>query len=212
MHRPPAAAVIVIVLIITGVILGQPGAIRFDQTKPSSALTVFAGLLVVALLVERSLEVGIHTWCGQHADELDQAVQNAQIALDLAKKTNTGDLANLESKLQTAVVEQRKDWGGTRRIALWSGAVLGLAVSAAGFRAIENLLTPESIKIVATGRCWLIGFCTPGSGQISTFRVLDVIVTGGVIAGGSDGVHKIMQLYSEYMDSTADKVKEQANK
>jgi hypothetical protein len=33
--------------------------------------------------------------------------------------------------------------------------------------------------------------------------MVDVLVTGGLIAGGSDGIHKILQTFLDLMDKTS---------
>jgi hypothetical protein len=38
--------------------------------------------------------------------------------------------------------------------------------------------------------------------QVAAFRLVDVLLTGGLIGGGSEGVHKITQVFSDFMDKT----------
>ena len=37
--------------------------------------------------------------------------------------------------------------------------------------------------------------------------VADVLLTGAVVGGGSDGMHKLVQVFTNFMDSTAELAK-----
>ena len=42
------------------------------------------------------------------------------------------------------------------------------------------------------------------------FRCVDVLLTGGLIAGGSDGIHKITQLATTFFEETRNGIRERA--
>lgn len=39
------------------------------------------------------------------------------------------------------------------------------------------------------------------------FRTIDIVLTGSVLAGGSEAINKIMKVYTTFMQTTADKAK-----
>ena len=80
-------------------------------------------------------------------------------------------------------------------ISMWSGLCLGVLVSAIGVRVLRFLFSPLSFTAV-------------GDMQLGFFNVVDVFVTGGLIAGGSDQIHKIMKLIRVVLDNKTEEVEE----
>ena len=39
------------------------------------------------------------------------------------------------------------------------------------------------------------------------FRLIDVVLTTGLLAGGSDGLHKIVQTITDFMEATSRRIK-----
>ena len=158
-----------------------------DVTK---LLTTF---FVLALFVERTLEVFITAWRGEETVKGEDDLQTAKQAL----AQNPAD-----SALQ-APVKTKTDWliqykAETKAIALRCGLVLGILIAAVGVRSFGTFVgrpvEPTSMKF------WFYM-------QIGTFNVLDVLVSGGIIGGGSDAIHKMMNVITEFFDATANKVK-----
>ena len=67
---------------------------------------------------------------------------------------------------------------------------MGLVISLVGIRTLITLVTPESYAALSVL-------------QKNLFTMVDVLVTGGLIAGGSDGIHKILQTFLDLMDKTS---------
>src|SRR5690606_11093302 len=74
------------------------------------------------------------------------------------------------------------------------GFLFGIAVATVGIRALEGLLAPGALQLAPMG-------------QGVAFRVVDVLMTGGVIAGGSEAIHKLIQLFTTFMEATTRRVK-----
>jgi len=88
----------------------------------------------------------------------------------------------------------------TRKIALWIALFMGLLISGVGIRALETLIvlkeyTPEKQPLFYDG-------------QVCIFRVLDTILTGGLIAGGSDGIHKLTLVFTVFLEETRNQIKD----
>ncbi len=81
----------------------------------------------------------------------------------------------------------------TRVIALWTSLLFGLLMSAIGIRSIEPLV--------------VLDFDNPI--QVIIFRCLDALLTGGLIAGGSEGIHKLIKVFIDFMEATSKQIKNQ---
>jgi hypothetical protein len=74
----------------------------------------------------------------------------------------------------------------TRRITLSSALVMGTLISMIGVRGIGPFIDFPKDPIP-----W----------QSTWFQVIDILLTGGVIAGGSNFIHKILQIITTFMDA-----------
>jgi hypothetical protein len=75
------------------------------------------------------------------------------------------------------------------------GLGIGIAISALGIRILEPLVNPEAVtNMTALHRKFLAG--------------VDIFVTGGLIGGGSNGIHRILDMVLSYTDKVSAKNKE----
>jgi len=157
-----------------------------------------SSLFFTILIVERSLEVFISTWRGVEASQIKQSIADQQLAVDHASNSASdnssadsdreiGDLNDLNADLTTYKAT-------TAKIALWLGLTLGILTSFVGIRILETF-----IQVGVDANLNAI--------QLRTFRILDIVLTGGLIAGGSKGFHQLMSIYEEFMDATTRRIK-----
>jgi hypothetical protein len=86
------------------------------------------------------------------------------------------------------------DKNQTRFITLWAGLLFGIIISVVGIRTLGSLVDPEIFKrtdISALQKYW--------------FNIVDIFITGGLLAGGSDSIHKMTKIYTTFMDAAAQK-------
>jgi hypothetical protein len=76
----------------------------------------------------------------------------------------------------------------TRRLAAWAGLAIGVIFSMVGFRLMETLV--------------VIDQATKNSYQYRWFLVVDTLLTGAVLAGGSIFIHQLFAVYDNFMNST----------
>jgi hypothetical protein len=187
------------------VIAFTPESVVFKADVGPQILPLLLTLLFVALLLERALEVFISTWRGPAADSLDLVMSEAQRAASTLKdaldKATDPERATRQKNYDdglAALSKAEKDKtdfrAGTKRRALWTGLVLGLLVSAVGIRALQSLVEPVSLARLSAN-------------QLAAFHLVDVLVTGACLAGGSDALHKIIQLYVNFTEKTSEQVK-----
>jgi hypothetical protein len=75
----------------------------------------------------------------------------------------------------------------TRKITFLTSFIGGTALAMAGVRIISAFLADDAQFAM-------------GEAQRSIFLSLDVLVTGLVLAGGADGLHKLVSVGTEYLD------------
>jgi len=181
-----------------------PMPLPFNADWQGSKLaSAFAGqmawLFAVALFIERAVEVVVMAFRDQGADLLDEAETRATGLYDNETKaaatltgSNTASQADKDTAIKAAEAAQRTlaatreqkviYRAETKEIALSVGFVLGILVSLAGVRALRGLLADNA-------------------NPTQLFSVVDIVVTGAMLAGGSEGVHRIANVFTSTMDN-----------
>ena len=144
-----------------------PVAIKPGQQPFLTALTQLGILYIVALFVERSLEVVIKAWRQGEKSRLQQALQAA---------------ADADKPAATKKLEAYR--AGTQWRALLLGFTLAALVSLAGVRLLGPIFEFDD-------DAW--------SFQQAVFRFTDIVVTAGLIAGGSATIHELMALIDGFL-------------
>lgn len=185
-------AIIVVVatialLVIAAIQQFAPAAVAFKPISRQSFLGTLSWLFVVALFIERAVEVIVSVLRDAGAAPLEHACEAAQEKSDAQLKVTPSAVPYLDDlhAAQRALLAYRTD---TKELALCTSFVLGLFVSLSGVRALS------SIADVADSTNWL-------------FASADMIVTGAVLAGGTDAIHKMMNVFTNFMDAAAEKAK-----
>jgi hypothetical protein len=177
-QRVKAATIMITVL---GVMLSAWA--RLVPFRSDISPTLIAGILmplaVVALFMERALEVLLTPWRHNTVDQFLVQMKSAESA-----GVPTADLAE---KLTLHKSE-------TRELAFLAGLALGTVVSAAGVRSLQPLIDTQQ-------------FTSLSSLQRNTLAGIDVVMTAALLAGGSDGLHRIVSMFTTFFDRTKEKVK-----
>lgn len=127
-------------------------------------------LYIIALFVERSLEVLIKAWRQGGKSRLEENVRAA----------DENQRAAVERKLQ----EYRT---GTQKRALLLGLTLGTMVSLSGVRLL--------------GAIFEFGGATAPFQQ-AVFHFTDIVLTAGLIGGGSATIHELMALIDDFLKAS----------
>lgn len=155
---------------------------------------VLSLLFIISLLLERSLEIFVTTWRDPDELALTVALNEAQAAFTACQQSDSPhpDALNAAmTQVQTLQKKRSHYRAETTRIALWSALILGLLISASGVRSLALLVDLETVQPF----------------QQLCIELVDVLLTGGIIAGGSDGVHKLLQVVTNFLEATSDRVK-----
>ena len=133
-----------------------------------TALSQLGILYIIALFVERSLEVFIKAWRQSGKVLLEQKMLSAD------GKKEVGN-------------ELEKYKVGTQNRALLLGLFFGVLISLSGVRILGAIFEFN-------------GNSTAGfSIQYSLFQVTDILLTAGLIAGGSKTIHELMALTDNFL-------------
>lgn len=170
-------ALLVVALGIVVVVQGDSlaSAVVAAGERPFLAALMQLGILyIVALFVERSLEVLLKAWRQGGKARLEARVRSADDAGGAAAET-----------------ELREYRAGTQRRALLAGLTLGLLVSLSGVR----LLGP------------IFDLASASAFQQAVFQFTDIILTTGLIAGGSATIHELMALIDDFLRASRQRAK-----
>jgi hypothetical protein len=212
-----------------------PKSLSFKPFGLNDVSQLLTFLFLVSLFLERSLEVFISTWRLPREEKIDNDIQNnerviaekkalrekkieqpqivtTKVEREISKappkvKTETAvenipaNTAKLTDELDEEMVklgenkQKRSQYKSeTRKIALWTALFFSLLISAAGIRSLDTLVEPTGLNSI----------------QQIVFRCLDTLLTGGLIAGGSDGIHKVTQVFTTYFEETRNGMKDKS--
>jgi hypothetical protein len=187
----------------------SPTPVPFRDFTLDEVIQLLTGIALIALFLERALEVFITTWRGPGSSEKEQDVQKAKDEVEkmLAEIEKSVGLSQMEMDAKKAQYAQALSGqqnadrilcifkSQTKRIALWSSLIFGLGVSVVGVRSLEPLVNAEIFKSITDF-------------QRAAFHIVDVLLTGGLIAGGSEGIHKITSIFTEFFEKTRSNIKD----
>jgi len=147
----------------------------------------FGFLILISLFVERATEFFLSLMRSAEADRQDRKISKLRSNLANLIKTdpeNVQDQEKLIDKIEDAQDDRTDYRAESRLIALWSGIIIGIFVSMAGVRILGYV------------------FEVPSDTETMHFRIFiltDVLLTGSVLAGGSQAINKIMKVYNSFM-------------
>ncbi len=155
----------------------KPIGTRDGDAPFLTALSQLGILYIVALFVERSLEVLIKAWRQGGKSRLEEEVRSAEADAKAEAEKNLGEYRT-----------------GTQRRALLVGLTLGVLVSLSGVRLL--------------GPIFEFDVSDPWSFQQAVFQFTDIIVTAGLIAGGSATIHELMALVDDFLKASRKSAKQ----
>ena len=146
----------------------KPLATQSDGSPFLIALSQLGILYIVALFVERALEVLLKAW---------RQGERIRLQAELAKRTGDSRVED-ERKLQEYKA-------GTQRRALLTGLTLGILIAVSGIRLLGAIFPFHHSEE------WTF--------QMAMFQFTDIVITAGLIAGGSATIHELMSLIDDFL-------------
>ena len=191
------AVVVTLAILIVVPIFWTFQSVGFKPFQSGDYVSVFTQLLIIAVFMERALEFFINLWREPGKDDLAHRLEDYERELSKLEEKGVEDaeIESMENKVQELRYSLQLYGSLTFRISLWSSFLFGLLISTVGVRALQSVVGDVS------------GLAQP---QQTIFHFIDVLLTGCLISGGSEGIHKIAGLYNKFIESSAKKVKKEA--
>jgi len=162
----------------------------FNDVTPGAVADLLTPLLLVALFLERAQEVLVTAWRGIGGREIEERIRSGETQLAAGP-------ADMKLQAAQTVDAARADLtrykGDTQRLAFLIGLIAGVLTSAVGIRVLQPLVSWD-LEIVG----W----------QKFLFHFVDIAVTGALLAGGSDGLHKLVSIFTDFFDQTRARIAE----
>ncbi len=185
--------------------MSKAGSNRIGDIAARNPKGALVGLLVSAVVlagvaapdVIRFRAIGIQDLAALFTPALTAALFIERVIEVFVSIARGGDRRRLELASEsvdrtTAAREELAAFRSeTQSVALVFGVALGLVLAVLGLRVVEPLVDGG---VLAAVHAW----------QQRAFRMFDVVVTGGLIGGGADGIHKLVSVFTTKFDQLAD--------
>lgn len=153
---------------------------------------LLAPLAFASAVIERAVEILVSPWRDAGASKLSKAVVAIQ-----ARPADPAACAQNAADLQAASDALDEYRGDTQRFAFAVSLTLSVLVSMAGVRALGPFADAGKLNDVKL---------TP-SAQHLFFLVIDVALSAGLLAGGADGIHSVVNAATSFFEGAADRAK-----
>jgi len=181
--------IILVVVIIGATVTGYKfEAIQLENIDLENFPALLGSLLAITLFIERSIEVLVNIVCSADAIDLENAINLKKD--DIKNIEASGNHAigqKMELRgLEKQIIEHKSE---TQKLSLKVSFCIGILVSAVGIRALGSMVVniPQDQK--------------------SLFNLVDILITAGLLAGGSEGIHQLTSVYTNYMQNLAEAAK-----
>lgn len=174
----------IVIALVIGVKVAMWPPLKFVNLSGAGFASHFSVLVFFSLLIERTVEILMSIWRSEEANKREDAVKR------LVDSNTPATDENLISA-KTRLIEYKAE---TLKWTMPVGFALGLLVSALGIRALSQF-----VDLTATGTDALTGT------QRLWFNRIDILFTGALLAGGADPIHKLLDLYRKFVESSAAK-------
>jgi uncharacterized membrane protein YqjE len=155
---------------------GEP--VGFKTLDGGDVVDLLTPLFVIALFLERAQEVFVSAWREPQRKEAEAHIAALEAVQDAAGARAAG-VQLAEYKAQT------------QRVAFLFRFLVAMAISTVGVRSLEHLVAMPPLD---------------GSVQRTAFTVIDIVLTAAIIGGGSDGIHKLVSVITDFLDSTRQRI------
>lgn len=150
-------------------------ALAFKPFRAEEIVGNLTSLFLISLFLERALEVFVSWWRDVERVKLEQEI--ARLETDASADAQR---RAVELKQQLQLYKSQ-----TARRTFMCGLAAGAVIALAGARALSPLLADLPAA---------------GSPQALMVVIADVVITAGLIGGGSDGIHKLVSVITDYLE------------
>lgn len=176
----PRAFLGMLVLTTLYVLAFPPQHLYFRPLSPEDVLQLLGPILLLALFIERALEVLISSL-------RDEGKELRKARLEEARRSEDPQTVAIETAEAASYRAQ------TQRRAGMAAVGLGILISMSGVRLIESVLGQDFVPDLP-------------SVQRQLFLLVDTVLTGAILGGGAEGIHQVMSLFTDYIGRARDNV------
>lgn len=176
-------AVILLVALILGAAYPMSVPVK-SELKLSDVMGALGAIFVIVLLVERATEIVISIWRQADADAMQQPLRDSTPA----------DRKGKEYKEKAEELERYR--ATTKEISLFFSFCLSIVVCIAGVGLLPEILEYADVL----GR------------QKSFLRAVDIVLTAGLISGGSDAFHQFTSALEKFFKESKARLEEPREK
>jgi len=185
----------VVICVLAAILI--PSALGFGDLDISGLVILLFYLFFISLVIERSIEAILNAWRRRGKQTRKELLKQIKKRIEVEKDDQAKkDLRQQEEKSSQNLSVYTSV---NRTLALLMGLAMGIAVSALGFRILQPLVDPVSLQSTT-------------SIHHKFFGGVDTLITGALIGGGSNGVHRILDAVLSYADKISTKNKEEEAK
>jgi len=174
----------IVIAIIVGAAVAKWPPLKFVNLSGADFASRFSVLVFFSLLIERTVEILMSIWRSKEANTREATVKRL-----IDSNISPADQSLIDAK--TSLIEYKAE---TIQWTMPVGFAIGLLVSAFGVRALSQF-----VDLTAMGAGAL------NEAQRLWFNRIDILFTGALLAGGADPIHKILDLYRKFIESSAAK-------
>ena len=168
--------VLILSLVFAGLSVWDFNSLEFRPITESNIAAIISTMFVVSVFMERSVEAILVPIRKPHK----QTIEHEIIEIEEEIANGTAQKSDLLSKKK----ELDRYRLGTAKRAYWISFTFGILISFVGVRVLSGLIELSELN-------QLDGF------QKQIFEFVDVLITGGVIAGGSAAIDKLGRKISD---------------
>jgi hypothetical protein len=177
-HRTAVGLVILIFSAVFALLyFTKASGVPFKSIQETDVLAIITSMFVVAVFMERSIEAILTPVRVPDRQKIERELEDCQRAAE-TDESRTNDVIAKQRELDTYRLK-------TAQRAYWLSFSFGLVISLVGIRTLAGLVEPKELAAL-------------GDLHRTMFSFVDIILTGGVIAGGSAAINKIATAISNF--------------
>lgn len=181
LYKNPIALILIAVTVGAFIFLkDQLPALDLSQLTPTNIIAVLGYITVVMLIVEQFIEIFVND--PDEKNKMQRKQRIADICKELEDETleeaTKGKLLSEKTELEGQIIA--KGLKRKQRILIINFGI-GLLLAFSGFRILSGFLFETSLNSGVSET------------QLTLIQSIDIILTAGIIAGGSDRVHRLIK-------------------
>jgi hypothetical protein len=177
----------------------QNATLPFLPVTGETIVDLLTPLFVISLFLERAQEVIVSSWRGFARQQKQNLIEEKTNAREIAiKKPDAEAAQNLTNEILGAKHDLFDFRTKTSRLSFLLGLGVGILIAIVGVRILLPLVDIAGLGI--------------NSMQLKIFTFIDVLLTGAVLGGGSDGIHKLIVVITDFLESTRIQINKAATK